>query len=112
MTDEAKEYLKDICPICNDREVCLQDGCNCYIEQAYLDGLAEGRKEKWHDLRKDSNDLPKESGYYLVSRYSNYLRRKRHTQTLFYIKGKRNGWDTKMDKTQIIAWCEIPMFEE
>ena len=82
------------------------------VKKAYLDGLAEGRKVQWHDLRKDPSDLPKESGYYLVSRYSNYLRRKRHTQTLFYIKGKRNGWSTRMDKTQIIAWCELPKFEE
>ena len=29
--------------------------------KAFLDGLAEGRKEKWHDLRKNPNDLPKET---------------------------------------------------
>lgn len=48
MTDEekAEEYLKEICPICNDREACLEDGCNCYIKEAYFDGLAEGRKEE------------------------------------------------------------------
>ena len=78
---------------------------------AYMQG-AERYKMKWHDLRKNPDDLPKESGYYIVSRYSNYLRIKRHSQTLYFIKGKRNGWNTKMDKTQIIAWCEIPKFEE
>ena len=77
----------------------------------YMQG-AERYKMKWHDLRKNPDDLPKESGYYIVSRYSNYLRIKRHSQTLYFIKGKRNGWNTKMDKTQIIAWCEIPKFEE
>ena len=78
---------------------------------AYMQG-AERYKTKWHDLRKNPDDLPKESGYYIVSRYSNYLRIKRHSQTLYFIKGKRNGWNTKMDITQIIAWCEIPKFEE
>ena len=78
---------------------------------AYMQG-AERYKMKWHDLRKNPDDLPKESGYYLVSRYSNYLRIKRYSQTLYFIKGKRNGWNTKMDKTQIIAWCEIPKFKE
>ena len=78
---------------------------------AYMQG-AEQYKMKWHDLRKNPDDLPKESGYYIVSRYSNYLRIKRHSQTLYFIKGKRNGWNTKMDTTQIIAWCEIPKYEE
>ena len=79
--------------------------------KVYMQG-AERYKTKWHDLRKNPDDLPKESGYYIVSRYSNYLRIKRHSQTLYFIKGKRNGWNTKMDKTQIIAWCEIPKFKE
>ena len=78
---------------------------------AYMQG-AERYKTKWHDLRKNPDDLPKESGYYIVSRYSNYLRIKKYSQTLYFIKGKRNGWNTKMDKTQIIAWCEIPKFKE
>lgn len=73
---------------------------------------AQIEKMKWHDLRKDPNDLPKETGSYVVSRFDNYLKRKKVSQTLFFIKGKGKGkgWQTKMDKTQIIAWCEIPQF--
>lgn len=73
---------------------------------------AQIEKMKWHDLRKDPNDLPKETGSYVVSRFDNYLKRKKVSQTLFFIKGKGKGkgWQTKMDKTQIIAWCETPQF--
>lgn len=53
----------------------LSNGANIYnpkvehllndkIKQAYLDGRAEG-KPKWHDLRKDPQDLPIKNGSYL-----------------------------------------------
>ena len=137
MTDEerAENYAKGLCKTCtfdtcrhNTLQTCATKES---LKQAHLDGLKAGKdmaeadlatiaymqgaeryKTKWHDLRKNPDDLPKESGYYLVSRYSNYLRIKRYSQTLYFIKGKRNGWNTKMDKTQIIAWCEIPKYEE
>lgn len=115
MTDEeiAEEFAKGLC------KTCTVDTCryNIFqtcavkesIKQAFLAGLKAGRP-KWHDLRKDPNDLPKETGSYVVSRFANYLKRKKVSQTLFFIKGK--GWQTKMDKTQIIAWCEILHTEE
>ena len=88
----------------------------------YLAGLAEGRKEgyeqgyedcrhyahdyykpKWHDLRKDPNDLPKENGeYYGKVEYFGEQYRK----IVFDIDRKR------FDVTYVIAWCELPKFEE
>ena len=55
-------------------------------------------KPKWHDLRKDPNDLPKEHKEYWTKwddgAYS----------TAYYF-GDGFG-------TYVIAWCELPMFEE
>ena len=77
MTDEenAKKYAKEIsrCRECINYNYCHK------IENEYhpkckkwewlliglKKGLAEG-KPKWHDLREDPNDLPKETGYYLT----------------------------------------------
>lgn len=60
MTDEekAEEYVKNEvcvknCPIYATKK-CLYKICKCHYTRQrykdYLDGLAEGRKEKWHDV--------------------------------------------------------------
>lgn len=76
--------------------------------QAYLDGLAEG-KPKWHDLRKDPNDLPTETGHYLTD----------DGEYIYDVDCKkwrtlrcRVCWDFDwLDDGEIIAWCELPKFE-
>ena len=64
----------------------------------FLDGLKLGRTE-WHDLRKDSNDLP--NGYRVVL--------------------NQVGMTTQYDPDRgflgfggagIIAWCKIPVFDK
>lgn len=80
----------------------------------YLEGYEEGRKEgykqgyedcrdyyksKWHDLREDPNDLPKESGEY----WSKWEDGAYSTAHYFTDIGFGN---------YIIAWCELPKFEE
>lgn len=62
--------------------------------------LAEG-EPKWHDLRKDPNDLPKESGNYWG--YVNYYGFQH--RTLYWS-------DNQFDVSEVIAWCELPKFEE
>ena len=56
---------------------------------------------KWHDLRKDPNDLPKGNGlfiiYWKIGTVDNYM--------VF------RGAITEMHK-DVIAWCEIPQFKE
>lgn len=104
MTDEekAKEYmcktpsLRDFNGFIVARE---KD-----IKQAYRDGMVEGRKEKWHDLREDPNDLPKEKGTYWVYSYSLGYKKLCY-MTVPY--GER--WGT-LDK--VIAWTELPKFKE
>lgn len=83
----------------NDKERNLMH--SCYEEgynNGFSDGLAEG-KLKWHDLRKDPNDLPKVECL-IVSRYHNET----YSPVHFYLGGKFND--------DVIAWCELPKFEE
>ena len=63
---------------------------------AYMQG-AERYKTKWHDLRKDPNDLP--NGYRAVLNQA----------------GKITNYDPNrgflgLDGVGIIAWCEIPIY--
>lgn len=106
----------------------------CYFSKAeidiyndgYLDGLAEGRKEKWHDLRKNPDDLPEEGEEVLVL-YSNTYGDGRcivnkHTlnyELAQYINDEEDTSEwywvetgTDFDIGKVIAWCELPKFEE
>ena len=60
---------------------------------------------QWHDLRKDTNDLPKEDGFYLVKldddSLCNYETDSFYLDDNFVLYGK-----------YVIAWCEIPTFKE
>ena len=68
--------------------------------QSYLDGLAKG-KLKWHDLRKDPDDLPP-----LDSMYSMYWT---YSEWGYYDIHK---WDPRLWKEcKVIAWCELPKFD-
>ena len=77
------------------------------IKQAYLAGLHEGQP-KWHDLRKDPNDLPlcNESGISTIKmtdkgEWATYL-------------SYRKEWYTKQSiKIEVFQWCdfEIPQFD-
>ena len=76
--------------------------------KAFLDGLAEGRKEKWHDLRKNPNDLPKETVLVLFV-----------ISPKVVVIGWRSNENWIMDVNDrivpndfVVAWCEIPTFKE
>lgn len=55
--NEYKDSLVDIDDIDILREA---------IAEAYLTGLKIGRQEKWHDVKKNPQDLPKENQEVLV----------------------------------------------
>lgn len=60
---------------------------------------------EWHDLRKDPNDLPKENGeYWCKLENGHYDFRIYYLDSLFY----KSHWE----ELGIIAWCELPKFEE
>ena len=68
---------------------------------AYMQ-CAERYKTKWHDLRKDPNDLPKHCGYVWTNVGASYYDDDRDCPC----------WRDEFGRTQgVIAWCE-PKFEE
>lgn len=77
------------------------------VDGAFLAGLKESKDMnvsiKWHDLRKDKYDLPEDT--YDVLDQAGY---KVHYN--FF----QNVWVNEKDKIDehVIAWCEIPQFEE
>ena len=123
MTEEEKaekkyqEHInKESCYVSKPDEEIYTDG--------FLDGLAEGRKEgyeqgyedcrhyahdyykpKWHDLRKDPNDLPKDYGEYRVYYHDKIMSKYRNINLAFYGSYWRGN-------IKVIAWCELPKFEE
>lgn len=118
MTNEerANEYTNSINTIIYDIE---DNAINIakYLRKAYLDGLAEGRKEKWHDLRKSPDDLPKENKQYLVA-YRNFQNPEETVTECLEWLGSRFVDENYEDipwfahKDVLVAWCEIPKFEE
>ena len=79
------------------------------IKQAYLDGLKAGRPQ-WHDLRKDPNDLPKNNAMVLTRLKNKRLKTSTFMENKFTIWNK--DYDTYTKLYDVIAWCEIPKFEE
>ena len=120
MTDEekAEEYIFDNycrknCEYLMQKE-CLEGirtKCSEYEirEKAYLAGLHEGQL-KWHDLRKDPNDLPK-GDIWVLAYYDKGVLWCRASRRKF-----KDGtfWINSLHYTieNVIAWCEIPQFKE
>lgn len=82
------------------------------LQNAFLAGLKAGRP-KWHDLRKDPTDVPKENVTVLLltevepvtARYDNEY------EAFFRFNDKLN-YCVFIAPMSYIAWCEIPKFEE
>lgn len=113
MTDEekAEEYADDkYCKFCKDLRFC-NNKCSKWDDTYtdYLDGLTEGRKEKWHDLRKDPNDLPQRNIYVLcVNRKHRY-----EVGCIGYDHNCEIYWhDISHNIVEPIAWCELPQYKE
>lgn len=99
MTDEEKA-CKYICDDTPCRTICEKAEC-------YIAGLAEG-KPKWHDLREDPNDLPPKIMGLAISSYV-----LSENGNLVYYDYKNKTFATSMiTPINIIAWCELPEFEE
>ena len=69
--------------------------------RTFLGGLKAGRPQ-WHDLRKDSNDLPKEDCEIITL----------HENGNKNIQKWKNGNWTNAIVIPVIAWCEIPTFTD
>ncbi len=75
---------------------------------AYMQG-AERYRPKWHDLRKDPNDLPKKDERFCTNISVAVL-----TQScgFAFYSFDDNKWYFSGKVIDVIAWCEIPKFEE
>lgn len=126
MTNEVKaeEYANNkYCKFCKDLRFCNNNKCSKWDDTYtdYLGGLTEGWKEKWHDLRKNPNDLPKDEEdfkEYLVA-YKNFNNPNEIVIGCFTWNGIRflenyNYSEIPYFKKEgvLIAWCELPKFEE
>lgn len=72
------------------------------VEEAYLAGLKAARKEMWHDLRENPNDLPEDCVINQDGKRVLYDR---------INKVWRNDDADEYICDDPIAWCEIPTFE-
>lgn len=79
------------------------------FEAGYKAGKDMNVSIKWHDLRKDPNDLPYVSGFYLVSKscWDGC-----YTHVHYFNKGcnESGHWDVNVDTLNFIAWCELPKY--
>lgn len=127
MTDEEKLAIE----IVNNLDTEIYD-CEGYcvsiydqMESACLAGIKAG-KPKWHNLREDPKDLPKE-GLEVLVLYSNtygdggcivnkhtlnyelaqYINDEEDTSEWYWVET-----GTDYDIHEVIAWCELPKFEE
>lgn len=106
MIDEEKaEEYADECFKGNDKD---SQYYRTILIKGYLDGLAEG-KPKWHDLRKDPNDLPKPENKY----FSWSMTVSNQDGTACHYNYDKHCWETSfVTEVDVIAWCEFPKFEE
>ena len=67
--------------------------------QLYLAGLHEGQP-KWHDLRKNPNDIPQKDGEYILSFEGGKK----------IVQNRKDGDWTNAIVKPIFAWYELPQF--
>ena len=79
-------------------------------KKSFLAGLKVGRETKWHDLKKDPNDLPKNNAMVLTRLKNKRLKISTFMENKFTIWNK--DYDTYTKLYDVIAWCEIPKFKE
>lgn len=116
-------YLRNIfCCDCSLKKTCGNYPCENYEfwKKGYEQGYEDCRhyahdyyKPKWHDLRKDPDDLPKEIEIYSVPVY---VVSKQGNSDLAQYDHRRKLWNYKHTDEHIlydvIAWAELPKFEE
>ena len=103
LEEKAEQYvIKNVCENCNHCQSKGYIGCDTYrfAKKTYIDS-AEENGMVCHDLRKNPNDLPKDSKEVLIITSDN----RKHIG--FY----DNGWYCSECSGIVIAWYE-PQFKE
>ena len=104
----AEDFVKD--KYSGNRHCAEVQEEKLFLKIGFQDGLNAG-KPKWHDLRKDPNDLPKgQINRFLFGYVKNYGGKK--PMIICYNGEWFYNANTYNDEVKVIAWCEIPQFEE
>ncbi len=93
----------------------------CEFLHGYSAGFEAG-KPQWHDLRKNPNDLPKPNVSVLIclqfekwtGSYIAYYRPASDKWQMYNICEAQRDliMDDYIERDEVIAWCEIPKFDE
>ena len=116
MTEELKQKAeKRAIDMWGNDEAFIDERNNC--KQDYIAGATENGIQ-WHDLRKDPNDLPKQSAIYCdvsewvigVTKSENSEYVSMHLRYNFI----KDVWGCLENPcvTNVVVWCEIPQFKE
>lgn len=96
-------------------EICKREDGNCCecLDVAYkmaIKALENAEKYKWHDLRKNPEDLPDIECVLIAIEYPG---RYRNYQTHEVATYSHDKWDTYLNpiKGEVVAWREIEPFE-
>lgn len=89
-----ERYLKDM-------------GVRKPCKEAFLAGLKAGRQEKYHYLKENPKDLPKENQEVLVL----FTLPDKSKNDVMMAQFENNDFNF-VDLQDVIAWCEIPSFKE
>lgn len=89
----------------------LKEECNSDYAEVAIEALEKANKYKWHDLRKNPEDLPSHNKKVIV-----YYRKRNSENTLQYgtdriISDYPKGWRGFQKGNRVIAWKEIEGFE-
>ena len=80
---------------------------NTTFKDGFLAGFEAARQEKIHDLRKNPKDLPEENQEVLVL----FTLPDKSKNDIMIAQFENNDFNF-VDLQDVIAWCEIPTFEE
>ena len=78
------------------------------LESACTIGFNEGRP-KWHDLRKDPNDLPK-SDERFINKVSITVLSQKGQRVVYYFDSKE--WYSDKQQEEVFAWTDLPKFKD
>ena len=84
------------------------------IAEAYFAGLKAARQEMWHDLRKNSKDLPSMIKDERMISDLVWIHIKNWGTEVSYYDYRKNAWIVRcrVVNLDVLAWCEIPTFKE
>lgn len=109
MVKKLREYDHEVVEVNKDGEPMAYILCHtAEVEQAFQDGAKWGIANaiQWHDLRKNSNDLPKEVNKFIIIALYNCI-----TEEIITTVGTYEEFGNLLIGN-VIAWCELPQFKE